>query len=133
MSVYGEYEDGMIINHKDLNKQNNCIDNLECISTKDNVDHSYTNQSIEKKGKSFASTIRYEEIVKIKALLAEYPNWSKSRIARELNLNRIPVTRIINKIKKGEPLKYEVPGPYKSPNAKQRIVPGAIVLGPYLE
>ena len=122
MSVHGEYEEGMVINHKDLDKQNNCIDNLECISVRDNVVHANNNVNFSKSVRSeLNGQIRYEEICAIKTLLVEHPNWSKSRIARELSLNRVPVTRVINKIKKGEMLKYEVPGPYTSHNAKKRL------------
>jgi hypothetical protein len=54
--------------------------------------------------------------------MEEHPNWNKSRIARELGLNRIPVTRIINKIRNGEELKFGAPGKAASPNAKKRII-----------
>ena len=104
LSAYGLYEEGKVINHKDLDKGNCAAINLEAISNKENVDHSYANQKIDKEGKSVNCKIRFAEIEKIKALLLSNPKWSKARIARELGLNRIPATRVINKILNGEPL-----------------------------
>lgn len=37
----GELDSEMVINHKDGNKQNNCIENLEQISRSENVKHAY--------------------------------------------------------------------------------------------
>lgn len=116
----GIYSEGMVINHKDLDKGNNALSNLECLSVKDNVIHSYSSQDV-KKGGSYCSLIRYEEIEKIRQVLSDHPGWSKAMVARHLGLNRIPVTRIINKILRGEPLKYGSPGKVVSPNSKFKL------------
>jgi len=118
----GMYAEGLIINHKDLNKLNNRPSNLEAITTSANVNHSYENNEILKQGSAHISKIRYEEICKIKFMMEEHPNWNKSKIARELGLNRIPVTRVINKIKKGEELKFGSPGKAICYNKKKRII-----------
>ena len=39
--IEGDIPDGMQINHKDSNKQNNCIDNLEVVTRSENVKHAY--------------------------------------------------------------------------------------------
>lgn len=39
----GPIPDGLQINHKDLNKQNNTIDNLELLTGAGNIQHSYAN------------------------------------------------------------------------------------------
>lgn len=44
--------EGMVINHKDFNKKNNNIENLECISISENVRH-YTQHKRKKKLEGF--------------------------------------------------------------------------------
>lgn len=39
----GERPDGMTINHKDLNKINNCVSNLELITASENTTHGFRN------------------------------------------------------------------------------------------
>ncbi len=39
----GPIPDGLQINHKDLNKANNCLSNLEVVSPSENIQHSYKN------------------------------------------------------------------------------------------
>lgn len=130
----GIYDEDLVIGFKDMDKGNCAFDNLEAMSIGDDLSNGV---DYSRSPSGYVSLIRYEEIVKIKALLCEHPNWSKAKVARELGLNRIPVSRVINKIKRGEVLKYEVPGPYKSPNAKVRVENGALIeksdYYPYLE
>ena len=40
---YGEFDESLVINHKDFNRANNDINNLELISQKENTDHSKCN------------------------------------------------------------------------------------------
>lgn len=39
----GPIPDGLQINHKDLDKQNNCLGNLEVVTASENIQHSYAN------------------------------------------------------------------------------------------
>lgn len=40
-TFHGEIPEGLCINHKDGNKQNNCSDNLECVTYSQNTLHAY--------------------------------------------------------------------------------------------
>lgn len=42
ISFKGPIPEGYEINHIDHNKYNNCIDNLECISHRDNIKYTYS-------------------------------------------------------------------------------------------
>lgn len=42
---YGEIPDGLVVNHKDLNKHNNSIENLELVTPQQNVIHAYENKT----------------------------------------------------------------------------------------
>ena len=122
IGVNGVYDEGLVINHKDLDRFNNRPDNLEAVSVKENIIHANNNVDFSKNISVYTKLIRYDEICAIKKLLVDHPNWTKARIARELGLNRIPVTRVINKIKNGEELKYEVPGKRPSPMSRFKII-----------
>jgi hypothetical protein len=39
----GVPKEGMVVNHKDGNKENNCISNLEWVTQKENIKHSFKN------------------------------------------------------------------------------------------
>lgn len=44
----GDIPDGMTINHKDENKENNCLENLELLTVKDNVNYGTRNKRMAK-------------------------------------------------------------------------------------
>lgn len=104
ISVSGEYEEGMEVNHKDLIKTNNGIGNLELVTAKRNIEHFLENDERMSPGGVF--TIRGEEIDSIKFYLRAGEK-NHSKIARELGLKRSAVRYTIKKIESGEPLKYE--------------------------
>ena len=64
----GEIPIGKVINHKDLNKQNNSLSNLECISNSENVQHY---QRIYRKK---------QMIFTVKRLIEDYPEFKHELI-----------------------------------------------------
>jgi hypothetical protein len=101
LACNGPFPEDKVVKHKDGDPGNCSLGNLELLSLSETAIQS---KKITPKG---TRVIRCDEITAIKKLLEENPNWSKSQIARELGLNRVSVTRVINKIKSGEKLKWE--------------------------
>jgi len=98
----GEYDEGMVIDHDDSDPSNCALSNLRLVTHKSNIDFSIKNRP--KTHKEWR-VIRSEEIVKIREFVAAGKN--QSAIARALDLNRLSVRYIVNKIKNGEELKFE--------------------------
>lgn len=102
ISVYGVYEEGMVVEFIDGDVGNCSIDNLRLCSSVESVSSSLVNRP-DVYGK--VKTIRSNEIFYIREMMDK--GFSQSRIARELGLNRLSVRYVYNKIKNGEALKYE--------------------------
>lgn len=96
----GLYQDGFEIDHINRNRLDNRINNLKAVSTRANN----ANRTNPIKIGSY-KPIRSNEIKLIRSMLDL--NMSHSKIANELNLNRLAVRYISNKIKNNQPLKYE--------------------------
>jgi ribosomal protein L32E len=104
MMHYGEYPEGMEIDHINQDKSDHRIENLRCVTSKENSEN--RNKWIgERTGKM--KRIRYKEIAAIRDLHAK--GMSQSFIARELNLNRLSVRYTIKRIEAGDVLKHEKP------------------------
>jgi hypothetical protein len=106
MSVYGLYDVGLVVEHINKNRSDNRLSNLQLISPSEN--------KLRSPSMCYSSDlrlIRSAEIADIRRLMAL--GMSKSAIARELNLNRLSVLYIINRINKNLPLKYEFRQVYK--------------------
>lgn len=90
-----EYFDGAIVNHKDCNKLNNSLDNLEWCSYKENAEHSVRNNLwIPLTGSNNGySKLTEEQVLKIRDLFLEYKNYSK--IAREYNVSMNNIKSIV--------------------------------------
>ena len=100
LAFNGEFAEDMVVKHKDGDLGNCALGNLELLSLSES-------SVVRPKSDKGTRVIRYDEITAIKKLLEENPNWSKSQIARSMGLNRVSVTRVINKIKSGDKLKWE--------------------------
>lgn len=92
----------MVIDHADSDPSNCALSNLRLVTHKVNIGFSIENRP--KTHKDWR-VIRSEEIAKIRELVTE--GKSQSAIARAMDLNRLSVRYVVNKIKKGEELKFE--------------------------
>lgn len=110
----GAFKEGLVIHHKDTDRSNNRLSNLDVVSQCKNVEHARRERERVKSG--ISRLIRETEIASIKFYLRAGEK-NQSKIARELNLNRLSVRYTIKKIEAGAALKYENGSP-KSPNNK---------------
>ena len=99
-----------LINHKDENKKNNCVDNLEWCTYKYNSNYGERNKKLSKimKTKNCKKIIAYD--YKTNEIYNEYP--SISECARELNISKSDISHILNnnhyaKSRKGLTFKFK--------------------------
>lgn len=96
------YQDGDVVNHKDGNKLNNNIDNLEFCTQKDNVKHAFDNGLMHPiNGEECPwSKLTDEEVLKIRK---EYIPFicSYNMLAKKYNVSKSEIIQIVNnKIRK---------------------------------
>ncbi len=85
-----------VVNHKDLNKRNNSVLNLEWVSHKDNVAHAMNNGAFsDREGTRFSALFTRKQIVEVCELLEE--GWRDVDIARKTNVERRTVGAIRKK------------------------------------
>lgn len=85
------------VNHKDMNRSNNCVENLEWVDNGENVKHGYLNnknRSLVTCGNSRKSKITKDDVIWIMENLG---NISERQMARELGIS----PRVIYNIKNG--------------------------------
>jgi hypothetical protein len=102
LSAHGEFPEDMVIAHEDSNPGNCALSNLKLSTHSSSIDFSIKNRPTTHKD---WKVIRSEEIAQIRELVAAGKN--QSAIARAMDLNRLSVRHIVNKIKNGEELKFE--------------------------
>ena len=90
-----DYQEGLVVNHIDGNKQNNFADNLEWVTQSDNIKHSYENSLQPKAVSTYKGKFTQEERDYIR-LLWEDGMMSKREIAKKYNVSHTCINDIIN-------------------------------------
>lgn len=93
------YKENLTVNHKDGNKLNNHISNLEWISNADNIRHSFINNIRPKetmgKRKNNVYAVSLENQTQIICAF-ETGLFNKTELAKEFNCHRSTIRRILN-------------------------------------
>lgn len=91
------FDPALTINHKDGNKCNNHVDNLECVSIADNLRHAYSTGLIRRTKKDNRKRIDKEEV---KRLFKQYQ--SRTKVAKILNVSRTSISKICKNLSIGQ-------------------------------
>lgn len=86
------------VNHKDMNRENNTLDNLEWCTNGQNVKHSYENNASRRvvlPGNSRPAKLLKSEVLSIVHLVGN-SELSKSEIARKFNVSNKTIYQIMN-------------------------------------
>lgn len=86
---------GLVINHKDYNRANNSIDNLELMTQKENTAYSKCHQRPPRGEKSGKASLTNKQANAIKTL-AELCGWNKKSISDFLGVKYKTVSRVVN-------------------------------------
>ena len=85
------------VNHKDCNKSNNHIDNLEWISNSENINHAHKSGRMNKRYEVGAVTyLTNDEVIDCYTRIVKYKE-RISDVARSLNRPRTTISSIVNK------------------------------------
>lgn len=91
----GPIPNGLVINHKDYNKANNAIENLELVTQKENVAYSKCHQNPPRGEKSGKASLTNKQANAIKTL-AELCGWNKKKISEFLDVRYNTISRVVN-------------------------------------
>lgn len=91
----GAIPEGLVVNHKDYNRWNNNIDNLEIVTQKENVEHSRPNFNPAQGDRHPRSKFTNKQAAAIKTL-AKVCGWTRKQIAELVECSDVNVTRIVN-------------------------------------
>lgn len=93
----GAIPNGLVVNHKDYNRSNNCIENLELMTQKENVEYSRPNFNPAKGERSGKSKLTDKQAQAIKTL-GRTCGWTNKQIVSLLNIDMSSanIGRIVN-------------------------------------
>lgn len=89
------YSEGLVVNHKDGNKQNNFVDNIEWVTQKENIKHSHENNLQPRKVATYTGKFTSEQREEIKALW-DNGELSRRQISNMYGVSHTCINNIIN-------------------------------------
>lgn len=97
IAFYGAPPEGKVVNHKDGNKANNSLSNLEYVTPSENTKHAYaTGLARGKKGESNPMAVLNADTAAAIRLLGDEHGWSIAALARAFRTDTCRVRRILN-------------------------------------
>jgi len=90
---FGKIPDGFVVNHKDGNKRNNNVENLEIVLPRQNYDHAIKNRLYRSGSNSPVSKLDDNQVVEIRILLMS-KMFSQKEIAKKYGINQSAISLI---------------------------------------